>query len=153
MPLDRDGLTVFIICAVGRTLTRNIRHDGLKVDGALMNDISMRVKALHDLLLVSSRPNVTLVGYAAAVSVTDGYHLVVNVASISQLVLVDRVPLRPRSTYDLVTLKVRVVVHAACRGDNPLGRGETGPGLHHITKMHALMCAWVLLVHHKVDVF
>ncbi len=68
------------------------------MDGALINDISMRVKALNDLLLVASWPDVTLVGYAAAVSVTDGYHLVVNVASIGQLVLVDRVPLRPRST-------------------------------------------------------
>ena len=129
MPLDRDGLTVFIICAIGRTLTRNIRHDGLKVDGALINDISVRVKALHDLLLVASWPHVALVGYAAGVSVTDGYHLIVSVTSIVQLELVDRVPLRPRSTYDIVPvpLQVRVVVHAACRGDDPLGRGEAVP--------------------------
>ena len=96
--------------------------------GALINDISMGVKALHYLLLVTSRPNVALVGHTAAVSVTDGYHLVVSVTSICQLELVDGVPLRPRSTYDLVPipLQVRVVVHAACRGDDSLGRGETG---------------------------
>ena len=57
--------------------------------GALINDISMRVKALHDLLLVASRPDVALVGNAAAVSVTDGDHLIVSVASVCQLELVD----------------------------------------------------------------
>ena len=128
MPLDRDGLPVLIIGAIGWTLTRNIRHDGLKVGGALINDISMRVKTLHYLLLVASRPDVALVGHAAAVSVTDGDHLVVSVTSICKLELVDGVPLRPRSTYDLVSipLQVGVVVHAAYRGDNSLGRGETG---------------------------
>ena len=85
--------------------------------GALINDISMRVKALHDLLLVASRPDVALVGNAAAVSVTDGDHLIVSVASICQLELVDGVPLRSCSTNDLVPipLQVRVVVHAASR--------------------------------------
>ena len=57
--------------------------------GALINDISMRVKALHDLLLVASRPDVSLVGHAATVSVTDGDHLIVSVASVCQLELVD----------------------------------------------------------------
>ena len=104
MPLNRDGLTVLIIRAIGWALTRNIRHDGLKVGGALINDISMRVKALHYLLLVASRADVALVGHAAAVSVTDGDHLVVSVTSICQLELVDGVPLRPRSTYDLVPI-------------------------------------------------
>ena len=96
--------------------------------GALINDICMRVKTLHNLLLVASRAYVALVGHAAAVSVTDGYHLVVSVTSICQLELVDGVPLRPRSTHDFVPIpfKVGVVVHAACRGDDSLGRGETG---------------------------
>ena len=128
MPLDRDGLPVLIIGAIGWALTRNIRHDGLKVGGALINDIGMRVKALHYLLLVAGRPDVALVGHAAAVSVTDGDHLVVSVAPICQLELVDGVPLRPRSTYYLVPipLQVGVVVHAACRRNDSLGRGETG---------------------------
>jgi len=99
------------------------------VGGALINDISMGVKALHDLVLVASRPDVPLVGHAAAVSVTDGYHLIVSVTSVCQLELVDGVPLRPRSTNDLVPvpLQVRVVVHTACWRDNSLGRGEAGP--------------------------
>ena len=99
------------------------------MDGALINDISMGVKALNYFLLIASRPNVPLVGHSAAVSVTDGDHLIVSVTSVCQLELVDGVPLRPRSTNDIVPipLKVRVVVHAACRGDNSLGRGEAGP--------------------------
>lgn len=93
--------------------------------GALINDISVGVKALNYLLLVASWPDVALVGNAAAVSVTDGDHLIVSVTSVCQLELVDGVPLRPRSTNDLVPipLQVRVVVNAACRGDYSLGRG------------------------------
>lgn len=129
MTLDRDGLTVLISCAIGWTLTCDIRHDGLKVSWALIDDISMGVKALYNLLLIASRTNVALIGNAAGVSVTDGNHLIVSVTSICQLELVDGVPLRARSTNDLISipLKVRVVVHAACRGDDSLGRGQAGP--------------------------
>ena len=54
-----------------------------------MNHISVRVKTLNYLFLVSSGTDVSLVRSAATISVTDGNDLVVSVTTRCHLVLID----------------------------------------------------------------
>ena len=134
MALDGDGLPVLVVGAIGGALPGDAGHDRLEVHGAVMHHIRVRVEPLNDLLLVPRGAQVTLVRGAATVRVTDRDHLVVSVTPSSQLVLISRVSLGAGSTNDLIPtpLEMRVVIHAAGRGYNPVVGRYPGARRHYI---------------------
>ncbi len=88
-----------------------------------MYHITVRIKPLHNLFLVSRWAHMTLIGSAATISVTDGNDLVVSVTTRCHLVLVDRISHASSRTYNLIPLasKVWIMIDTACWRNNSLG--------------------------------
>jgi len=153
MPFDRNGFTILISGAVGRSLAWDIWHNWLEMAWSILNDIRVAVETLNNVFLISCGPKVPLIWNTAAVSVTDGYHLVVSVTAGSDLVLVSRLSLASRCTENLIPLtsQVWVMIHTACRWDDSVSIRQFGPRLYYVTKVHTILGTrtWVF-IHYKV---